>query len=171
MHESPSMRGSPPRVHCSATPPLSRWRGILRSGSVENQPCTAHVMRRHSRSPGPSRAATGVTARPWPPGSPSGARASAEEIGHGATGELDYEQLKRELGLEHFQGRSWVGCYRHTLDRPLPNLPTPNRPRPLRGAPGARAHLIRPARGSRAELCTTVVHFSSRQIPVWAESG
>lgn len=28
--------------------------------------------------------------------------------------ELDYKQLKRELGLDHYEGRSWLGWYHHT---------------------------------------------------------
>jgi SRSO17 transposase len=28
--------------------------------------------------------------------------------------ELDYKQLKGELGLDHFEGRSWLGWYHHT---------------------------------------------------------
>jgi SRSO17 transposase len=28
--------------------------------------------------------------------------------------ELDYKQLKGELGLDHYEGRSWVGWYHHT---------------------------------------------------------
>jgi hypothetical protein len=28
--------------------------------------------------------------------------------------ELDYEQLKGELGLDHYEGRSWLGWYHHT---------------------------------------------------------
>jgi hypothetical protein len=39
----------------------------------------------------------------------------------------DYKQLKRELGLERYEGRSWLGCYRDMLDRPP--LLTPNRSR------------------------------------------
>jgi hypothetical protein len=39
--------------------------------------------------------------------------------------ELDYQQLNRELGLEHYEGRSWLWCCHRMLDRPQPNLPTP----------------------------------------------
>jgi SRSO17 transposase len=28
--------------------------------------------------------------------------------------ELDYKQLKGELGLDHYEGRSWIGWYHHT---------------------------------------------------------
>jgi SRSO17 transposase len=28
--------------------------------------------------------------------------------------ELDYKQLKGELGLDHYEGRSWLGSYHHT---------------------------------------------------------
>ena len=28
--------------------------------------------------------------------------------------ELDYKQLKGELGLDHYEGRSWLGWYHHT---------------------------------------------------------
>jgi SRSO17 transposase len=28
--------------------------------------------------------------------------------------ELDYKQLKGELGLDHCEGRSWLGWYHHT---------------------------------------------------------
>ena len=28
--------------------------------------------------------------------------------------ELDYRQLKGELGLDHYEGRSWLGWYHHT---------------------------------------------------------
>jgi SRSO17 transposase len=50
--------------------------------------------------------------------------------------ELDYKQLKGELGLDHYEGRSWVGWYHHTalvtaahafltLERQHPNHPRP----------------------------------------------
>src|SRR5256885_11509156 len=32
----------------------------------------------------------------------------------GAFMELDYKQLKGELGLDHYEGRSWLGWYHHT---------------------------------------------------------
>jgi SRSO17 transposase len=54
--------------------------------------------------------------------------------------ELDYRELKDELGLDHYEGRSYTGWHHHTprnraaptaapqvLDRPLPNLPTADR--------------------------------------------
>ena len=28
--------------------------------------------------------------------------------------ELDYRQLKGQLGLDHYEGRSWPGWYHHT---------------------------------------------------------
>jgi SRSO17 transposase len=28
--------------------------------------------------------------------------------------ELDYRQLKGELGLDHYEGRSWIGWHHHT---------------------------------------------------------
>jgi SRSO17 transposase len=50
--------------------------------------------------------------------------------------ELDYKQLKGELGLDHYEGRSWLGWYHHTalvtaahgfltLERLHPNRPRP----------------------------------------------
>lgn len=50
--------------------------------------------------------------------------------------ELDYRQLKGELGLDHYEGRSWLGWYHHcalvtaahgflTLERQHPNHPRP----------------------------------------------
>lgn len=50
--------------------------------------------------------------------------------------ELDYKQLKGELGLDHYEGRSWAGWYHHTalvsaahgfltLERLRPNHPRP----------------------------------------------
>ena len=50
--------------------------------------------------------------------------------------ELDYKQLKGELGLDHYEGRSWLGWYHHaalvtaahgflTLARQHPNHPRP----------------------------------------------
>jgi SRSO17 transposase len=50
--------------------------------------------------------------------------------------ELDYKQLKGELGLDHYEGRSWLGWYHHTalvtaahgfltLERQHPNRPRP----------------------------------------------
>jgi SRSO17 transposase len=50
--------------------------------------------------------------------------------------ELDYKQLKGELGLDHYEGRSWLGWYHHTalvtaahgfltLERLDPNRPRP----------------------------------------------
>jgi SRSO17 transposase len=50
--------------------------------------------------------------------------------------ELDYKQLKGELGLDHYEGRSWLGWRHHTalvtaahgfltLERQSPNRPRP----------------------------------------------
>ena len=50
--------------------------------------------------------------------------------------ELDYKQLKGDLGLDHYEGRSWLGWYHHTamvtaahgfltLERQNPNHPRP----------------------------------------------
>jgi SRSO17 transposase len=50
--------------------------------------------------------------------------------------ELDYKQLKGELGLDHYEGRSWIGWHHHTalvsaahgfltLERLDPNRPRP----------------------------------------------
>jgi SRSO17 transposase len=50
--------------------------------------------------------------------------------------ELDYKQLKGELGLDHYEGRSWLGRYHRTalvtaahgsltLERQHPNHPRP----------------------------------------------
>jgi len=50
--------------------------------------------------------------------------------------ELDYRQLKGELGLDHYEGRSWIGWHHHTalvtavhgfltLERMRPNHPRP----------------------------------------------
>lgn len=50
--------------------------------------------------------------------------------------ELDYRQLKGQLGLDHYEGRSWIGWYHHTalvtaahgfltLERQNPNHPRP----------------------------------------------
>ena len=48
--------------------------------------------------------------------------------------ELDYKQLKGELGLDHYEGRSWIGLHHHsalvtvahgflTLERLCPRAP------------------------------------------------
>jgi hypothetical protein len=53
--------------------------------------------------------------------------------------ELDYRQLKGELGLDHYEGRSWLGWYHHTalvtaahgflaLERQNPKAQRPARP-------------------------------------------
>lgn len=50
--------------------------------------------------------------------------------------ELDYKQLKGHLGLDHYEGRSWLGWHHHTalvtaahgfltLERQIPNRPRP----------------------------------------------
>jgi SRSO17 transposase len=47
--------------------------------------------------------------------------------------ELDYKQLKDALGLDHYEGRSWLEWYHHvtaahgflTLERQHPNRPRP----------------------------------------------
>lgn len=50
--------------------------------------------------------------------------------------ELDYKQLKGQLGLDHYEGRSWLGWYHHTalvtaahgfltMERQSPNRPRP----------------------------------------------
>ena len=44
------------------------------------------------------------TCAPWPPPSRRGGSASRP-----------YQQLKEELGLDHFEGRSWQGLHRHAL--------------------------------------------------------
>jgi SRSO17 transposase len=30
------------------------------------------------------------------------------------TRQQDYQQLKEELGLDHYEGRSWIGWHHHT---------------------------------------------------------
>ena len=50
--------------------------------------------------------------------------------------ELDYKQLKGELGLDHYEGRSWLGWYHHTAlvtaahGFLTPERQHPNHPRP-----------------------------------------
>ncbi len=65
--------------------------------------------------------------------------------------ELDYRQLKGELGLDHYEGRSYLGWHHHMRDRHRrPRLPDPGaaepkspsgRPDPPSGSPTAPAHL------------------------------
>ena len=93
--------------------------------------------------------------------------------------ERDYQELKQEFGLDHFEGRSWRGFHHHatlsiaaygfllaerfalpkkTLDDPLlgpiPALPADFRPRGSPAAPASRARLDRdsaPRTGSGAD--------------------
>jgi SRSO17 transposase len=45
--------------------------------------------------------------------------------------EHDYRELKTGLGLDHFEGRSFIGWHRHvTLNRARPSLLHPVTPRP-----------------------------------------
>ena len=51
--------------------------------------------------------------------------------------ELDYKQLKGELGLDHYEGRSWLGWYHHTaLVTTAHGFLTLERLRPFRPRPG-----------------------------------
>ena len=51
--------------------------------------------------------------------------------------ELDYKQLKGELGLDHYEGRSWLGWYHHTaLVTAAHGFLTLERLRPFRPRPG-----------------------------------
>ena len=54
--------------------------------------------------------------RPWPDELLKGADSVA---GHHPPGivecEQAHQQLKEELGLDHFEGRSWTGLHRHAL--------------------------------------------------------
>jgi SRSO17 transposase len=50
--------------------------------------------------------------------------------------ELDYKQLKGELGLDHYEGRSWLGWYHHTaLVTAAHGFLTPERLNPFRPRP------------------------------------
>ena len=76
--------------------------------------------------------------------------------------ERDYEELKQELGLGHYEGRGWRGFHHHAtlciaaygflvaersrfspsaragqLDLPVPEMPPQFRPRGSPGSPGA----------------------------------
>jgi SRSO17 transposase len=44
--------------------------------------------------------------------------------------ERDYEELKQELGLGHYEGRGWRGFHHHATYRPLALIRTGN-PAPL----------------------------------------
>jgi len=51
--------------------------------------------------------------------------------------ELDYKQLKGELGLDHYEGRSWLGWYHHTaLVTGRPRVPHAGAPSPKSPAAG-----------------------------------
>ena len=51
--------------------------------------------------------------------------------------ELDYRQLKGELGLDHYEGRSCLGWYHHTVARDrCPRVPDPGAHRPKSPAAG-----------------------------------
>ena len=51
--------------------------------------------------------------------------------------ELDYKQLKGELGLDHYEGRSWLGWYHHTaLVGRRPRLPHARAAQPFSPAAG-----------------------------------
>ena len=51
--------------------------------------------------------------------------------------ELDYKQLKGELGLDHYEGRSWLGWYHHTaLVTAAHGFLTLERLHPFRPRPG-----------------------------------
>src|SRR5262249_27764588 len=43
--------------------------------------------------------------------------------------EQAHQQMKEELGLDHFEGRSWQGLHRQGL-RPMPPTPSPHNRRP-----------------------------------------
>ena len=66
--------------------------------------------RRVAQRPGASRPTTGSQTSPPTP-SPSGSRGWR---GMRWKIELDYHQLKGQLGLDHYEGRSWLGWYHHT---------------------------------------------------------
>ena len=48
--------------------------------------------------------------------------------------EQTHQQLKEELGLDHFEGRSWQGLHRHALMTMIAfAFPQFRRPRPAKG--------------------------------------
>ncbi len=104
----------PGRWHPSRPPP-SRPRGAGdrgpgHDGANSRQPTP------WSTSPAPSRPrgapAAKARSRPALPGTPSGAPISGR-VGARWRIEHGYRELKDELGLEHFEGRSYTGWYHH----------------------------------------------------------
>ena len=63
----------------------------------------------------------------WPEGEPEPTKYWLTQLGPGLPGlrrwvrlaharwriEMDYRELKEELGLDHFEGRQWLGWYHH----------------------------------------------------------
>ena len=100
-------RGSPsPRSSCSwRVRVLKRW-----ENGAKQEPREEWLISEWPEGHARSQLTTGSQTCPPTP-NPNSSHGSRECAG---TSSLNYKQLKGELGLDHDQGRSWLGWYHHT---------------------------------------------------------
>jgi hypothetical protein len=84
--------------------------------------------------------------------------------------ELDYKQLKGELGLDHYEGRSYLGWYHHTalvtaahgfltLERQNPNHPRSARASPRQSSCSSQSSTAGPAAAPPASKRSTSTSY------------